>query len=209
MGNSNKKFKEDQKKYYNNDTFNNTGIGNIIIGNGTKYHGQWKRIIILSNSEIKRYKYYRHGYGTYTYKNGDTFEGVWNMDVKDGAGIFISRDGSLVESGTWKNGVKHGIFNYDEVTKGEKHMYIVSYKTEWRYIEHLKTYQRFDSMYAGIICKYFNAVHCAMCEYMCKHRCDLLKHIHLKHSDTLDLNKKTIEHEYYSEYNKSIEHDRT
>ena len=44
-----------------------------------------------------------HGYGTYTYANGDVYTGQNNNDLAHGHGTMTYADGSI-EDGKWENG---------------------------------------------------------------------------------------------------------
>ena len=52
-----------------------------------------------------------HGQGTYTYADGNIYEGEWNNDNKHGYGIHTWTDGDIYE-GAWKNGNMHGYGKY-------------------------------------------------------------------------------------------------
>ena len=76
----------------------------------------------------------RHGFGKFTWNNGDTYSGVWDNDKRHGQGIYIWNDGSkykgnyshgirsgygiyyytngTIYEGTWQNNLKHGIANF-------------------------------------------------------------------------------------------------
>ena len=49
----------------------------------------------------------RHGKGTYTWADGDKYEGDWVDDKKHGKGTYTWANGANYE-GNWKNGAKHG-----------------------------------------------------------------------------------------------------
>jgi hypothetical protein len=51
------------------------------------------------------------GYGTFTWPNGNTFEGYYRLDKKEGYGKFIWNDGRWYE-GEWQNGSQHGKGKY-------------------------------------------------------------------------------------------------
>ena len=60
-----------------------------------------------------------HGKGKLTRPNGDTYEGDWKEDKREGFGIqFYKKSGHKYE-GMWKNGNihGHGTFNYGKNTK--------------------------------------------------------------------------------------------
>lgn len=48
-----------------------------------------------------------HGYGQFYWKNGQVFKGQYDLDKKNGNGVLILGDGTIIEA-TWKNGKIHG-----------------------------------------------------------------------------------------------------
>lgn len=46
----------------------------------------------------------RHGQGTYTYANGDVYNGEWVDDKKHGQGIYQYRGYPCQLQGVWQNG---------------------------------------------------------------------------------------------------------
>eukprot|EP00158_Paraphelidium_tribonemae_P001533 Partr_v1_DN24518_c0_g1_i2_m19783 putative whole genome shotgun sequence len=46
--------------------------------------------------------------GTYTYVNGDVFEGQWVDDKKSGSGVYTFRDTGVKKVGTWTADVLSG-----------------------------------------------------------------------------------------------------
>jgi hypothetical protein len=49
----------------------------------------------------------RHGFGTVTWENGNTYSGEWHNDVPHGRGRFTAADGQ--HEGEWRNGKAHGL----------------------------------------------------------------------------------------------------
>jgi hypothetical protein len=49
----------------------------------------------------------RHGQGSFTWANGDVYEGEWKEDVCDGKGVLITANGDKYE-GEFRMGVKEG-----------------------------------------------------------------------------------------------------
>ena len=49
----------------------------------------------------------RHGQGSFTWANGDVYEGEWKEDVCDGKGVLITANGDKYE-GEFSMGVKEG-----------------------------------------------------------------------------------------------------
>jgi hypothetical protein len=45
--------------------------------------------------------------GKYFWKNGDSYEGNWKNDLRDGKGVFIWSDGDKYD-GEWKKDMKEG-----------------------------------------------------------------------------------------------------
>ena len=50
----------------------------------------------------------RNGPGTYTYTNGDTYEGEWVDGMRHGQGSYTFKGTGTKYSGTWVNGRKEG-----------------------------------------------------------------------------------------------------
>lgn len=48
-----------------------------------------------------------HGFVNITFSTGDRYEGQVNMGIKDGRGVFKSKE-KWVYDGEWKNDLKHG-----------------------------------------------------------------------------------------------------
>jgi hypothetical protein len=71
----------------------------IQFKNGDLYQGT------LKNNRVK------HGYGVYTYANGDVYEGEWADDEQQGTGILRFADGSVYE-GTFERGQPEGEGTY-------------------------------------------------------------------------------------------------
>ena len=96
------------------------GKGKMQYKSGV-YEGDWKNGL-------------RHGYGKFTWTNGDTYTGLWSDDKRHGQGIYLWHDGSkykgnyshgirsgygiyyytngTIYEGTWQNNLKHGIANF-------------------------------------------------------------------------------------------------
>ena len=67
------------------------GVGYIIFGNGTYYHGDLKNGV-------------RHGRGIYVWANGDSYDGDWKYDKMHGLGKYSwSKSGTYYE-GSWSVG---------------------------------------------------------------------------------------------------------
>ena len=65
-----------------------------------------------------------HGWGTYTWANGNRYEGDWRDDKRTGRGTFTWADGDRYE-GDWRDGKKHGRGTYTDDDVGR-------YKGEFR-----------------------------------------------------------------------------
>ena len=98
----------------------NKGKGKMQYKSGV-YEGDWKEGL-------------RHGFGKFTWSNGDTYSGLWDNDKRHGQGTYIWNDGSkyignyshgirsgyglyyytngTIYEGTWQNNLKHGIANF-------------------------------------------------------------------------------------------------
>ena len=50
----------------------------------------------------------RHGYGVYTYPNGDTYEGEWQSHLRHGQGVYTYKDTGTKYVGTWVSGKRDG-----------------------------------------------------------------------------------------------------
>jgi hypothetical protein len=50
----------------------------------------------------------RHGFGTYTVKNGGAYEEHWENGYKHGKGILYNKDGNKIYEGDWKFGEPDG-----------------------------------------------------------------------------------------------------
>ena len=96
------------------------GKGKMQYRSGA-YEGDWKDGL-------------RHGYGKFTWGNGDTYSGLWLEDKRHGQGTYVWHDGSkykgnyshgirsgygiyyytngTIYEGTWQNNLKHGIANF-------------------------------------------------------------------------------------------------
>ena len=48
-----------------------------------------------------------HGQGTFTWKNGNVYNGNWERDLMNGHGKYTYANGNIYE-GQWLNGKKHG-----------------------------------------------------------------------------------------------------
>lgn len=75
----------------------------------------------------------KHGFGTYTYCNGDTYEGDWNNNVRHGQGTYTYVSSGAKYIGGWVNGRREGVgeiilsnysykgkFTADQVNKTEQ-----------------------------------------------------------------------------------------
>lgn len=51
----------------------------------------------------------RNGVGTYTYVNGDTYEGDWSNNLRHGQGTYTYADSGAKYVGGWVNGRREGI----------------------------------------------------------------------------------------------------
>ena len=51
----------------------------------------------------------KHGYGTYTYINGDTYEGEWNNNLRHGQGTYTYSSSGVKYVGAWVNGRREGV----------------------------------------------------------------------------------------------------
>lgn len=51
----------------------------------------------------------KHGYGTYTYINGDTYEGEWNNNLRHGQGTYTYSSSGVKYVGSWVNGRREGV----------------------------------------------------------------------------------------------------
>ena len=51
----------------------------------------------------------RHGYGTYTYVNGDTYEGEWSNNMRHGQGVYSYSHTGAKYDGSWANGRREGV----------------------------------------------------------------------------------------------------
>ncbi len=51
----------------------------------------------------------RNGYGTYTYSNGDTYEGDWSNSLRHGEGTYTFSSSESKYVGTWVNGRREGM----------------------------------------------------------------------------------------------------
>ncbi len=50
----------------------------------------------------------RHGYGVYTYPNGDMYEGEWQSHLRHGQGVYTYKDTGTKYVGTWVSGKRDG-----------------------------------------------------------------------------------------------------
>ncbi len=50
----------------------------------------------------------KHGFGTYTYSNGDTYEGEWNNNLRHGQGTYTYASSGAKYGGAWVNGRREG-----------------------------------------------------------------------------------------------------
>ncbi len=50
----------------------------------------------------------KHGFGTYTYSNGDTYEGDWNNNLRHGQGTYTYASSGAKYVGGWVNGRREG-----------------------------------------------------------------------------------------------------
>ena len=90
------------------------GQGTFTFSNGDKYVGEFRDDKInghgthtCSNGdkyigEGKDGKY--NGQGTYTFSNGDKYVGEFKDNTYNGFGILYRADGSVLQSGIWKDG---------------------------------------------------------------------------------------------------------
>jgi hypothetical protein len=89
-----------------------------------KYEGQIKYPNGKYERQIK--DGIRDGYGKMTYKNGDIFEGKWDMNIKDGKGKMTYTNGDVYEGELLLNNKKSGegkmIYTNGDVYEGEWHM---------------------------------------------------------------------------------------
>ena len=51
----------------------------------------------------------RHGMGEQTYENGDTYKGLWNMNLQEGWGVLTKVSEKTVYDGQWHLGKQHGL----------------------------------------------------------------------------------------------------
>lgn len=61
----------------------------------------------------------RHGFGKYTYPNGDWYEGQWEHNKAHGEGTFWTRTGTYV--GRWREDLKHGLGTEEFVEGGAQY----------------------------------------------------------------------------------------
>ena len=75
------------------------GKGKMQYKSGV-YEGDWKNGL-------------RHGYGKFTWTNGDTYTGLWSDDKRHGQGIYLWHDGSKYK-GNYSHGIRsgYGIYYY-------------------------------------------------------------------------------------------------
>lgn len=50
----------------------------------------------------------RHGYGVYTYPNGDMYEGEWQSHLRHGQGVYTYKDTGSKYVGSWVSGKREG-----------------------------------------------------------------------------------------------------
>lgn len=50
----------------------------------------------------------KHGFGTYTYANGDIYRGNWHKNLRHGVGTYFYKHVAATFKGTWKQGVRVG-----------------------------------------------------------------------------------------------------
>jgi hypothetical protein len=54
----------------------------------------------------------RHGMGEQTYENGDSYKGLWNMNLQEGWGVLTKVVDKTVYDGQWHLGKQHGLGVY-------------------------------------------------------------------------------------------------
>ena len=86
------------------------------------YHGKGKRY--YENGDVYEGDFRlgkRHGKGTYSYKCGSCYEGSWKEDLFDGKGVYTAKDGTVIYTGEFKQGAKHGPCGKLAMKKGERY----------------------------------------------------------------------------------------
>ena len=73
---------------------------------GEFYKGKFNGFGIFTHEVGQYKKHKRHGVGTYTYANGDKYEGEWQKAKYYGEGIYTYANGDKYE-GEWKRDVYH------------------------------------------------------------------------------------------------------
>jgi hypothetical protein len=85
---------------YSNNLRN--GYGEFYYANtGESYVGYWKDDL-------------REGKGEYRFKDGSIFRGMFKANVQHGVGKKVCR--KMVYTGNWKNGKKHGVFKFRQMS---------------------------------------------------------------------------------------------
>jgi hypothetical protein len=72
------------------------GLGYVLFGNGTNYHGGLKDGI-------------RHGKGKFVWASGDVYEGEWSLGKMHGVGKYTWQKSGAIYEGEWVYGEKHGV----------------------------------------------------------------------------------------------------
>ena len=90
------------------------GTGTLTLADGSKYVGGFKDDLMDGTGTLTLpggYKYeggfkdgYMSGTGTYTWPDGSKYVGEWKNGQMHGKGALYNANGSIVRSGTWKDG---------------------------------------------------------------------------------------------------------
>ncbi len=89
-----------------------------MYASGEKYEGEWLNDnynglgkYTYARDDIDGRDYYigefqdgeKNGNGKQIWRNGTTYDGEWQNDLRHGLGVFSNSDGSIIYQGEWEN----------------------------------------------------------------------------------------------------------
>ena len=99
--------------FQNGDLIKSNGI---TFKNGNIYEGGVHLYIEKNDNDddSRNFVFLRDGIGKTTYQNGSIYEGNYKEGKRDGKGIYVDQDGTIIYQGEWQNGKRHGQGTYKD-----------------------------------------------------------------------------------------------
>ncbi len=93
----NKKLKNGNIIWFDQSKYSGSMAGDVLTGKGTYTWANGQRYEGCFKANQK------HGWGTMYYKDGTKHIGKWKYDTKTGKGKYFDANGKLLKTGKWKN----------------------------------------------------------------------------------------------------------